>query len=273
VNLLFAVIVAVAATAAPAQEGPFTCSVPILDPAAIQTAGGLVHATPQAYDQLPKNAASNVDLGGDFRDDFGVRADFTLPLVAGNSGFYSNWIILIPYRAKAFVQLELMRWKKYDFREEIGLTWSDHDGNLFYRDTEVFVADVPHNLGIAVRGKTIVFTVDGAEICHASKDAFFDASDVLYYQLGTEVAHVGDHPAGTLSNIEIKDGAWDTYYPADPHCIYHGYGVSWEYLGNGNYQAEGVFDPKQPFITFTGITPDGTCRMYKAVTNSAQHAL
>jgi hypothetical protein len=274
VNLLFAIALAIAAPNAPSQDGPFTCNVPILDPQAVHTASGTDPVAPKlADDQLAKNAQSDVDLGGDFRDDFGVRADFTLPYVAGNTDFYSNWIILIPYHKTAFVQLELIRWKKYDFREEIGLTWSLPDGDLIYRDTEVFLSDSPHQLGIAVHGKTIAFTVDGNEICHAPKDVFFEATDQLYYQLGTEVRHVGDHPAGTLSNIEIKDGSWDTYFPAEANCIYHGYGVSWEFQGNGSYEAAGAFDEKQPDTTFTGNTPDESCRMYRGVTNSAPRAL
>ena len=273
-NLLLAIVLAMTATNAPSQEGPFTCSVPILDPGAAQTASGAEHVAPKlSYHQISESAQSDVDLGGDFRDDFGVRADFTLPFVAGNSDFYTNWIILIPYRKYAFVQLELMRWEKYDFREEIGLTWSDRDGHLIYRDTEVFLPDAAHQLGIAVHGKTIVFTVDGNDICHAPKAAFFEPTDLLYYQLGTEVHHVGDHPAGTLSNIEIKDGPWDTYFPADPNCIYHGYGVSWEFQGNGNYEAEGAFDPKQSDTAFTVNTPDESCRMYRGVTNSVPRAL
>jgi hypothetical protein len=43
VNLLLAIVFAIAAMNTPSQEGPFTCSVPILDPEAIQTTNGIEH--------------------------------------------------------------------------------------------------------------------------------------------------------------------------------------------------------------------------------------
>ena len=254
-------LVMAAAIAPVYRDGPFTCTVPIIDPAGTNMWSSSAHSS-NKWVAGPKNGAANVDLGGHFVSDFGTEATFTLPEVPTNRGvFYSNWILLIPYKSHAFVQIELMRWKKYQYRQEIGLTWGSVDGALFYRDTEVWLAPGPHRLRISEAGGSIAFAVDGKPICHAPAGAFFTTKDVLYYQLGTEVERYGDRPAGTLSDIRVKDDNDVSYRRADPHCVYRGYGLSWEYSGNGRYEAAGVFDPTQPYLKFTGNSWSEPCKM------------
>lgn len=259
---MFALLMA-AAIAPVYRDGPFTCTVPIINPDASRRVDHRkAQASPSGETASPFNGQSDVDVGGAFRSDFGVEGAFTLPEVPSNRGlFYSNWILLIPYKRHAFVQLELMRWRKFQFREEIGLTWAFADGALHYRDTGLWVGPGQHRLRIASSSGTLTMSVDGRAICGVPSSAFFAPQDQLYYQLGTEVEHAGDHPAGTLSNILIKDDSDGAYRRADPHCISHVDGLSWDYLGDGRYVADGVFDPAQPTVKFTGNTRNEPCVM------------
>jgi len=203
---------------------------------------------------------SNIDLGGDLRKDFGLAATFTLPRSASNRGlFYSNWIILLKYGSGGMVQLELMRWKKYDYREEVGLTWALPGHELQYRDTGIFLTDSPHRLAITVRGGTIRFLVDGTQVCSTAVSRFFERSDTLYYQIGTEVLLVGDHPIGTVSDIRMKRDVDLNAVPIPTTCIFRGNGVSWEPAGNGMFRAAGVFDATEP-SKFTGLRWGQPCR-------------
>lgn len=245
--------------AATSHEGPMTCSVPILDPSAVQTERGVMHS--DSEQKRPPNAQSDVDIAGDFHNDYGVSAEFTLPYVPGNSGlFYSNWVILKALKGSpSFVQIELMRWKKYDYRDEIGLTWMLSDGVLIFRDSGIMLPDGPHRLGISQANGLITLSVDRQAVCTTPFSAFFTSDERMYYQLGTEVSGVGDHPAGTLDAIEIKNDEDADYNAAHPSCVYRGFGVSWEYDGDGRFHAAGTFDPHQPYLLFTGLQRDQKC--------------
>jgi hypothetical protein len=241
------------------HDGPFTCSIPI-----IRQGGSRSEASERAslstYASGPATGAASVYLFGRFQTAFGAEARFTLPPQPSNRGlFYSNWIILKPLHGAAFVQLELMRWKRYAYRDEIGLTWSHSDGKLIYRDTEVFATSGSHRLRVSRTDGDIVFAVDDRVVCRAPSAAFFTSRDQLYYQLGTEVSRYGDRPTGTLSDIRVKRDGDATYHTARVSCIYRGYGLSWEYAGNGTYRADGVFDPTQPYLRFTGNNWDSPC--------------
>ncbi len=236
------------------RDGPFTCAIPILNP-------DMDRSSTKTYAQKTAlNGQSDLDVGGTLRRDFSLAATFTLPRATANRGlFYSNWLLLIPVRSSAFVQLELMRWKKYRYRDEIALTWTLPHGQLVYRDTGIFLNDGPHQLSIGVRRSTIAFGVDGRTICSAPERAFFSAADHLYYQIGTEVAQIGDRPVGTVSNIRLKqDGASEPAQVAI-QCIYRGYGTSWERGGSGVFTAAGVFDTTQPYLKFTGLKWNEPC--------------
>ena len=209
---------------------------------------------------LPTNGMSNIDFGGGLLNDFGLFATFTLPRSPTNrSLFYSNWIILLKYGSGGMVQLELMRWKKYNYREEVGLTWTLPGRELQYRDTGIFLTDSPHRLGIGANAETIWFAVDGKRICSAAKSRFFGNKDTLYYQIGTEVELVGDLPTGTVSDIRLKRDADFEAVPVNATCIYRGYGMSWEPAGGGLFRAAGVFDATER-SRFTGLRWSEPCR-------------
>jgi hypothetical protein len=248
-------------------ETPFTCSVPIIDPLGNADAS-LHHADlPETKSKgaLPTNGMSNIDFFRGLQTNFSLDALFTLPLVPTNKGlFYSNWILLKSWQSKGFVQLEIMRWKKYGYRSEIGLTWAVPGSHFDYRDTAVFLSARPHRLGISVSDGVIRFAVDGKSICSAPLLAIFPLRsgkhERLLYQIGTEVEIVGDHPSGEVWNIRLKRD-WDaTATSPKITCIYRGYGVSWEPSGGGAFAAAGVFDSTEPYYRFTGVQWDEPCR-------------
>jgi hypothetical protein len=243
----------------PFRDGPLTCSVPIVYPVKVSPREKRSTAN-VAKPRLPTNGMSNIDVGGDLRNDFALSAAFTLPRTNANRGlFYTNWIILLKYPSGGMIQIELMRWKKYDYRQEIGLTWSLPGHALQYRDTGVFLSNAPHRLGIALRGGAIALLVDGKPVCHAAKSSFFAESDILYYQIGTEVLQVGDRPTGTVSDIRLKRDADLEAVPLKVTCVYRGNGVSWEPAAGGTFLAGGVFDATER-SRFTGIAWGEPCR-------------
>jgi hypothetical protein len=248
-------------------DPPFTCSVPIVDP--------LGNADPSRHQRdapevkpahaLPTNGMSNIDFFRGLQHDFDLAATFTLPLVPTNRGlFYSNWILLKSWKSNGFVQLEIMRWKKYGYRSEIGLTWAVPGMHFAYRDTGVFLTAGPHRLDVGVSHGLIRFAVDGRAICHAPYVAIFPPlggkPERLFYQIGTEVEVVGDHPSGDVWDIRLKRDGDALPASAKVSCIYRGYGVSWESLGSGSFRAEGVFDATEPYYRFTGLQWNQPCR-------------
>lgn len=240
-------------TSAPYGDGPFHCSMPVNDPSPAQS-GAQSSASSET-------AQSDLDLAGTFASSFGLAGTFTLPRIAENKGlFYSNWLLLKEQKGSdAFVQLELMRWSKYAYRNEVALTWALPDGALVYRDTGLFVNDGAHELAIAVNGDDVVFAVDGTSVCSAPVSTFFPQRKSLYFQVGTEVSRPGDKPAGTVTNLRLKEdaGGWKT---ANVACIYHGYGVSWHPNGDASaFTATGAFDKTKPYLLFTGLSDSDPC--------------
>jgi hypothetical protein len=248
-------------------ETPFTCSVPIIDPLGRMDASLPHPDSPETKSKraLPTNGMSNIDFFRGLQTNFDLDALFTLPLVPTNKGlFYSNWILLKSWQSKGFVQLEIMRWKKYNYRSEIGLTWAVPGFHFAYRDTRVFLSDRPHRLGISVSDGVIRLAVDGKAICSAPLLAIFPLRsgehERLLYQIGTEVEVVGDRPSGAVWNIRLKRDSDATLASPKVTCIYRGYGVSWEPAGGGAFTAEGVFDSTEPYYRFTGVRWDEPCR-------------
>jgi hypothetical protein len=191
----------------------------------------------------------------------------TLPMVSSNTkGFYSNWLMMIPLKyapgskVHPFVQLELMRWGKFHYRNEIAITWALRDGVLIYRDIGMFVNDGPHRLNISVKKATITFLVDGAAICHAPFATFFDSDDrSLYFQVGTETSAPGERVDGEVYDLAVKGDNDTSAHLFSVTCVYRGYGVSWEPIGSGRFGAQGVFDPTKPYLKFEGVADGSKC--------------
>lgn len=245
------------------DEYPFSCSVPIIDPLGEHDPSRNQRDTPSRTSEnaLPANGMSNIDFFRGLHQDFSLAATFTLPLDRTNRGvFYSNWLILKSRTRPGFVQLELMRWKKYNYRQELGLTWAIPGYHFAYRDTGVFLSDTPHRLSIAVKDRAIQFAIDGRTVCRSPISAFFTRTESLFYQVGTEVSELGDHPVGDVSGILLKRQADFVATTPRVTCVYRGYGVTWESIGHGTYRAEGVFDATEPYYRFTGERWDQPCR-------------
>ena len=150
-------------------------------------------ATPRPFDQDP-HAVPYVYVGGNFHHDFSASALLTLPRVAANRGLFdTDWIMLIRYPRPGesesaptpFVQIELMRWKRYEYRPELAYTWTDDQGRLVYADSNIFVDDAtPHRFGIAVHEDALTMSLDGKDVCRAKTSSFFSPGDRFYFQVG-----------------------------------------------------------------------------------------
>jgi len=232
------VFAAITLAAALAAE-PLRCNVPLLGtPAAASPNAQQTRGTP--------NGLGILYAGFGMAAPHGLSATFTLPKSQTNTGlFYTDWILLASRDSKSFVQIELMRWRKYSYREEIAVTWALADGTLQYRDTPVFVSDGAHGLGIDVTDDTVTLHAYRSVTCSANMHDFYAPNERIYYQIGTEVAGVGDRPTGTVSNIRAFDKT-HPLQPITPRCNYTGYGLFWQPLGQGASGAAGALDPKKP---------------------------
>lgn len=230
-----------AALAAAMMTDPLKCNVPLLGTPA--TANAASEAAPA---RTTPNGLGILYAGFGMTAPYGISATFTLPKSNTNSGlFYTDWMLLASRDSKSFLQIELMRWSKYSYRNEIALTWALPDGLLQYRDTPVFVSDDSHGLGIDVSSDSITLRGDKSVTCTASFADFYASAERIYYQIGNEVVGVGDRPTGTVSNIRGFDKT-HALQPITPRCRYSGYGLSWLDLGNAAYRAAGALDPKAP---------------------------
>lgn len=228
-----------AALAAALTTDPVSCNVPLLGtPSSAAAAAAPARSTP--------NGLGILYTGFGLSAPYGMSATFTLPKSQTNTGlFYTDWMLLASRDSKSFLQIELMRWSKYSYRNEIALTWALPDGVLQYRDTPVFVSDGAHDLGIDVSGTTITLHGDHSVTCTASFAEFYAPGEHVYYQLGNEAVRVGDKPTGTVSAIRAYDQT-HALQPVTPQCTYSGYGLSWLDDGDGTYSAAGALDPKAP---------------------------
>lgn len=253
--LTFATSSLACASAAPmVRVGPLSCVADAIGP--MPSAKPTTHAR-----ALPaRNAISYLLADGALRSRFDLSARIALPRVPANRGlFYSNWLLLIPFGGRAFVQIELMRWSAFEDRNEVGLTWALPDGRLVYHDTALFPGDGPHRLSLGVRDASLRLGIDGRTICTAPEDAFFTPRDRLYYQIGTEVSTPGDRPSGWVDRIELQTDDDAAPRPYTIRCVYRGLGVEWNAASGGRYIASGVFDPTQPYLRFTGVDPGTKC--------------
>lgn len=218
-----------------------SCNVPL-----IGTPARSATSSASASADLP-NGLGILYTGAGMRAPFALRATMTLPRSNKNKGlFYTNWILLASRSSKSFVQIELMRWTRFHYRNEIALTWALADGTLQYRDTPVFVSDGPHTLQIAVTGDAIVLSADRNKvICTARLDDVYAPTEDLYYQIGNEVHDPGDGPIGNVWDIQAED-AEHRWQPVAPRCSYTAYGLSWKQSASGRYTAAGTFDRRAP---------------------------
>ncbi len=255
---LTCIFAALAPASAPAAVGsPVTCAVALVAAHAARTDVG-----------IPEDGvgSSYLYVGGRFARDFGVRVRMAMPRIRNDRGlWYSNSIGIDDTRSSAFLSIGLMRWHHYGYRNEIALTWQEAAGPRTYRyfDTNLFVSNAPHDLGIAGHSGELELTVDGRSLCTAPERLFFPRTkNWLYYQIETEVSGYGDHPAGIADRIARKSDGETTYSAYRVHCLESGQGVTWVPLGRGRFSAAGVFDATVHGHTFTPLN-GGTCRFVR----------
>jgi len=191
----------------------------------------------------PLNAISYLTAAGDLQRNFSLSANLVLPKMPSNRGlFYTDWIILGQQGDEVlpFVQVNLLRWKRYDYRPEISYTWMGPNKKLVYQDSTVFLNDKPHNFEIGAQADRMFVRVDNIEVCHGSMYRFFGNNPKLSYQLGGELVHYGDRIEGAATNIRFKSDK-------DPYPKIHNFrcewidrGLHWKKTGIASFRLEGV---------------------------------
>ena len=214
-------------------------------------------AKPQSG-RAPDNAVAYLTAAGHLQRDFSLSADLTLEKTPANRGlFYADWIILGEQAAGdvPFVQVNLIRWKRYGYRSEIAYTWMGPDGKLIFQDSRIFLDDRPHRFFVGARGDRISVTLDIREICRASKSRLF-GNATLGYQLGGEVMHYGDSIRGTASNIRFKS---DTDAQPKIHhfrCEWVDRGIRWIKTGSDSFRLAGT-ESKSAMTGVAPVIPNG----------------
>lgn len=135
------VLVCVCAVALCDSAGAAEPSLPLVCPGVAMPSSAVEPEQPPAP-KAHDNGSAYLYAGGNLKNDFSLRADFTLPEVPSNTSlFYTNWLILIPLvkLPQPFVQIEVMRWKRFDYRAEVAITWQLSGGKLIYVDTPTFL--------------------------------------------------------------------------------------------------------------------------------------
>jgi hypothetical protein len=129
------------------------------------------------------------------RSNYGADALFTAP-IDGRQGWYDTALRLGPYAENnGFVQVEISRWKRFDYKQHVAVAWSVPHGSVVeHRDTGLMLADgVPHRLGIFVRDGLLRMFVDGRLLCSTHASNFVASSERKYFQVRTETSVVGSN--------------------------------------------------------------------------------
>ncbi len=226
-----------------------------------------VHLLPDFVDSTSnpnenKQGTSYLYVGArQMTNDYRAEATFTLPRTGQSRGFYGNSIRLGPLRENyAFVQVMLIRWKRFNFSQHIAIAWAYPEGIVQLKDTDLAYPDrhSSHRLGIGVAGRLLSLYVDGSAICTASSDHFVRPNAAKYFQIRTETNQVGFAGSGTVRVVKLKRDSDVSPKLYESHCEFHGYGVSWVPLGGGAFRVAGAFYPNEATY-FSGITPDSKC--------------
>lgn len=200
--------------------------------------------------------------GKDLHSSYSASADFITPL-DGRRGWYDSGLRLGPLNENnGFVQIEISRWERFDYREHVAVAWAlPHTSVVEYRDTDFMLTDgVPHRLGIAVRNGLLQLIVDGRVVCFTRASYFLGSLERRYFQVRTETSVLGSNSAARVSNLRLKRDADSTAIPYRSDCILHRHGMFWQYVGTADFAARGAFYPNESTF-FTGIDPSKACRI------------
>jgi hypothetical protein len=197
----------------------------------------------------------------DMHEDYGADALFTMPL-DGRHGWYDSTLRLGPYiEDNGFVQIEISRWERFNYKQHIAVSWSVPHGTVVqHKDTGLMLDDrVAHRLAIAVHGGRVDLRVDGREICSAPASSFVSPGSRKYFQVRSETSVVGRNSNARVSDVHLKRDSDRTPRPFASDCILHRHGIFWEYLDGGRFVARGAFYPNEATY-FTGTDFSKPCR-------------
>ena len=191
---------------------------------------------------------------------YGADAEFTAP-IDGRRGWYDSGLRLGPLNENyASVQIEISRWKRFNYQQHVALAWSVPHGEVEYRDTGLLLADgVPHRLGIFVREGLVHLLVDSRDICSTRAAYFVGSSQPKYFQVRTETSVVGSNGHARVWDLRLKRDADAVARPYASDCILHRFGIFWGRVGAGSFVAHGAFYPNEALF-FTGADPATSCR-------------
>ena len=191
---------------------------------------------------------------------YGADAVFTAPL-DGRRGWYDSTLRLGPYlEDNGFVQIEISRWQRFNYRPHIGVAWSVPHGTVQHKDTGLMLDDrAAHRLAIAVSAGRVDLRADGREICSAPASSFVAPERRKYFQVRSETSVFGRNGSSQVRDIRLKRDSDNAARPFASDCILHRHGIYWEHIGGGRFTARGAFYPDEATY-FAGRDPSKPCR-------------
>jgi len=239
-----------AATPGTSAAVPWQCSVPLL-------------ANPKADSDNEPDLGEGVSYLyiGDSRlqSNYGADALFTVPLSA-QRGWYDSGMRLGPLAEdNGFVQIEISRWKRFDYKQHAAVSWSVPHGTPEHRDTGLMLDDAtPHRLGISVAAGMVQLLVDSRVLCSTRSAYFVRAGAPKYFQVRTETGVEGANGDTRAADLRLQRDVDRTPQPYQTTCILHRHGIFWERRGGGAFAVRGAFYPDEATF-FTGADASKPC--------------
>jgi hypothetical protein len=140
-----------------------------------------------------------------------------------------------------------MRWKGFNYRPQVGITWRTAEGEHTYHGTKIFLDDrVSHRFFIQNRAGELSLGVDARTICVGRFDNLFSDPHALFFQIGSEAVRNGDRLEGSAARIVLKSDTDAFPQPIRSQCFYEDKGTRWSYAGGGKYMLGGTADANLP---------------------------
>jgi hypothetical protein len=204
--------------------------------------------TPQSYDSDQKANAVHASAAtfsrGPFPNVFVLSADFQLPKIESNRGWYTNWFILKEGSGFGgpFLQIGLIRDNAiHDSSLRPYIAGRNGAGPFYYKSFNA-ITSATHRLSIIGSAKKLTFSVDRKLIAIVDRTKAFPAgSERLYLQIAHEVETPGDHADGTISNIRLSQDGAVAQPLTDLDCFNFHQGLKLHRIHDG-FTAIGIFD-------------------------------
>jgi hypothetical protein len=204
--------------------------------------------TPQSYDSDQKANAVHASAAtfsrGPFPNVFVLSADFQLPKIESNRGWYTNWFILKEGSGFGgpFLQIGLIRDNEiHDSSLRPYIAGRNGTGPFYYKSFNA-ITSATHRLSITGSAKKLTFFVDGKLIAIVDRTkAFPPGSGRLYLQIAHEVETPGDRADGTIWNLRLSQEGAVSQPLADLDCFNFHHGLRL-YTNHDGFTATGKFD-------------------------------